>query len=166
MSPNVTASRCRQIASNAQPSTNGVTGSSTCQKYRTNSIKPPRFACLARSRRFLISHSTLISAALSLAGSDSHEEINKLVVGDIVERRVTDMEFSGQYGSDDFQVLVGLFFADLGNDGNAMRFEVFVHGREESFTELVTRALGAAKGISDFAGFGRAKIGILRAHDT
>ena len=164
MSPNVTASRCRQTASNGHPPISGVTGSRTGQKYLTNSIKPPRFACLARSRRLLISLSTFASAAFRLRGSDSHEEINKLVVGDIVERRVTDMEFSGQDGGDDLQVLVGFFFADGLYDGNAVNFEVGVHGFEEGFGELVTRALGASEGVSDLAFFGWSEVGVLRPH--
>jgi hypothetical protein len=48
ISPNVTASRWRQIASSGQPSTSlRVFGSRACQKYRTNSNEAPAAALLA-----------------------------------------------------------------------------------------------------------------------
>ncbi len=56
ISPKVTASRWAQIASRGHPSTKGVLGSRTCQKYRTNSMSPPRRAwfCFATILEYLV----------------------------------------------------------------------------------------------------------------
>lgn len=156
------------MASKGQPSINSVCGSRTFQKYRINSMRPPRRGWTFFALRLATSLAKRFSISGSSDGSNGSEEFNEFIIRHVAKRSVLDVEFLRQDRGDHLEVLVRLLGPHSLNDASPVLLEVLVHRIDESLAQLVAAALWAPRvaGLKRFEVCQRASTASWFSHDT